>query len=218
MWSILRENHAELISGVLTTLWISAAALLIGAVLGLAIAAARRSHKVWLQRLSRTYLSFWRGTPILIQLFLVFYLLPLAGVDLSPSLAAVVALALNTAAFQSEIYRAGLNAVPQGEIEAARMLGLSSFSSFLRIAAPQAVRTMLPALVGEVLALVRNSSLISAIAVADITRRSQQIASTTYHPLESYSAALLCYLILAAVFATAGLWLEKRLGARKELA
>jgi polar amino acid transport system permease protein len=123
-------------------------------------------------------------------------------------------LALNTAAFQSEIYRAGLQAIPQGEIEAAEMLGLSASQTFFRIEAPQAVRLMLPALVGEMQALVKNSSLVSVIAVTDIARRAQQVAASTFRPLEAYASALLLYVTIGAVLACIGLLLERHLARR----
>lgn len=212
MWQIIVENRATLLEGLLTTLGVSAAALCIGAALGLALSALRRGPSKPLRRVAAVYLSFWRGTPILIQLFFVFYALPMLGLELSPVIAAIVTLALNTAAFQSEIYRAGLAAIPVGQVEAAGMLGMSRLSTLLRVETPQAIRLMLPALVGEMLALVRNSSLVSVIAVADMTRRAQQIASSTFRPLESYGAALMGYLALALLLSGLALWLEKRMG------
>lgn len=210
MLSILSQNYGVLLTGTLTTLGVSAAALALGAPIGLILAAVRRGGAGAGRRLAGLYVSFWRGTPILVQLLLVFYLLPLLGVDLPPIGAAIVALAFNTAAFQSEIYRAGLAAIPAGEAEAGRMLGLTGRQILLHIEAPQVVRMMLPALMGEMLALVRNSSLVSVIAVADLTRRTQQIASATFQPLPSYAVALLFYVALAVLFSAFGQWLERR--------
>ncbi len=147
----------------------------------------------------------------MVQLLLIFYLLPAVGISLPPVGSAVVALAFNTAAFQSEIYRAGLIAIPTGEIDAAKILGLSKWQILTRLETPQAIRSMLPALVGEVLALVRNSSLVSVIAVTDLTRRAQQIASSTFKPLESYAIALMMYVAIALVLSALGMWLERRL-------
>ncbi|MGO6785303.1 amino acid ABC transporter permease [Rhizobium ruizarguesonis] len=199
-----------LFDGFATTVIVSFSALLLGAPLAILLAAASRGGRVT-TRLAGLYLSFWRGTPILVQLLIVFYLLPFFGLELQPTLAATLALALNTAAFQSEIYRAGLLAVPKGEIEAASMLGLSASQTFFRIEAPQAIRLMLPALIGEMQALVKNSSLVSVIAVTDITRRAQQVAASTFRPLETYTSALLLYVIIGAVLACVGLLLERHL-------
>ena len=211
MLDLLAANASVLIDGLMMTLGVSLAAVALGAPLGVILAASARRPRSAGRMAARIYVSFWRGTPILVQLLLIFYMLPAIGIDLPPVGAAIAALALNTAAFQSEIYRAGLAAIPKGEVEAGLMLGLSRRQILLQIEAPQAIRTMLPALVGEVLALVRNSSLISVIAVTDITRRAQQIASATFQPLESYALALLFYIALALMLSALGLWLERRL-------
>ena len=211
MLDLLTSNSSVLLEGLLITLGVSLLAVALGAPMGLLLATACRQSNPGVRAGARVYVSFWRGTPILVQLLLIFYLLPTVGIDLPPVGAAVVALAFNTAAFQSEIYRAGLAAIPVGEIEASRMLGLTRRQTLMRIEAPQAIRIMLPALVGEVLALVRNSSLVSVIAVTDLTRRAQQIASSTFKPLESYSIALLMYVAIALVLSAICMWLERRL-------
>ena len=211
MLELLASNASVLVEGLTTTLGVCLAAVAFGAPLGILLAAAGRRPRSVGRGVARVYVSFWRGTPILVQLLLIFYMLPTIGIDLPPVGAAIATLALNTAAFQSEIYRAGLAAIPKGEVEAGLMLGLSRRQILLQIEAPQAIRTMLPALVGEVLTLVRNSSLISVIAVTDITRRAQQIASATFQPLESYALALLFYIALALLLSALGLWLERRL-------
>lgn len=214
MFTLIAQNWTVLLDGLVMTLIVSGAALLAGCPLGFLLAEAGLSGGRTAAGAARAYSSFWRGTPILVQLLIVFYLPSSLGVALAPAIAAVVALALNTAAFQAEIYRAGLQAIPKGEIEAARLLGLTRWQILFRIEAPQAFRMVLPALVGETLALVKNSSLVSVIAVTEITRRAQQIASATFRPLEAYSAALLAYLAIAAVLAGAGLFVERRLANR----
>ncbi|MBD0864306.1 MAG: amino acid ABC transporter permease [Rhodobacteraceae bacterium] len=211
MLDLLTANSDVLLKGLLTTLGVSLLAIALGAPLGLLLATASRHPSTAVRGVARIYLSFWRGTPILVQLLLIFYLLPLIRINLPPAGAAVVALAFNTAAFQSEIYRAGLAAIPVGEIEAAKMLGLTRRQSLIWIEIPQAIRIMLPALVGEILALVRNSSLVSVIAVTDLTRRAQQIASSTFKPLESYAVALIMYVAIALILSSIGMWLERRM-------
>lgn len=210
MLTTITSNSAMLFDGVMTTVVVSGAALLMGCPLGFLLAWGAMSRHRPISLACGIYRSFWRGTPILVQLLMVFYLLPLFGVTLPPVAAAAIALALNTAAFQGEIYRAGLLAVPPGQVEAARLLGLNRHDILFRIEAPQAIRLMLPALTGEALALVKNSSLVSVIAVTEITRRSQQIAATTFRPLEAYGTALFAYLAIAAVLAGGSLWLEQR--------
>jgi His/Glu/Gln/Arg/opine family amino acid ABC transporter permease subunit len=124
MIEILADNYGVLIGGAATTVLVSGVAIAIGMMLGLALAFGLLSHRPPLRVLCSFYRSFWRGTPILVQLLMVFYMLPQAGIDVAPLVAAIIALSLNTAAFQGEIYRAGLLAIPRGEIEAARMLGI----------------------------------------------------------------------------------------------
>lgn len=204
-----------LLDGLTTTMTISLTALLFGAPLALLLAAASRGGR-WTRIPAGLYLSFWRGTPILVQLLITFYILPFLGLELEPIVAATLALALNTAAFQSEIYRAGLQAVLKGEIEAAKMLGLTPSAIFLNIEAPQAVRAMLPALVGEMQALVKNSSLVSVIAVTDLTRRAQQVASSTFRPLDAYASALILYVAVGVLIAALGLMIERRLSRRSQ--
>ncbi|AUW46341.1 amino acid ABC transporter permease (plasmid) [Rhizobium sp. WSM1274] len=213
---ILADVWPALLNGLFTTVTVSFSALLLGGPLAVLLAAASRGGRLP-RAVAGLYVSFWRGTPILVQLLVVFYLLPFLGLELEPPVASTLALALNTAAFQSEIYRAGLLAVPRGEIEAAKMLGLTAAQTFLRIEVPQAVRKMLPALVGEMQALVKNSSLVSVIAVMDVTRRAQQVAASTFRPLEAYASALLLYVGIGAVLAGIGLLVERRLtqGARQ---
>lgn len=214
MVTLIAQHWTVLLDGLVMTLIVSGAALLAGCPLGLLLAEAGLSGRRLAAGTARAYGSFWRGTPILVQLLIVFYVPSSLGFAFAPVVAAILALALNTAAFQAEIYRAGLQAIPKGEIEAARLLGLTRWQILFRIEAPQAFRMVLPALVGEALALVKNSSLVSVIAVTEITRRAQQIASATFRPLEAYSAALLAYLTIAAVLAGAGLLLERRLASR----
>jgi polar amino acid transport system permease protein len=211
MIEILVENYGVLIGGAVTTVVVSGLSIAIGMGLGLALAFGLLSARAPLAAACGLYRSFWRGTPILVQLLIVFYLLPQAGLEVSPFVAAVIALALNTAAFQAEIYRAGLLAIPKGEIEAARMLGIGKWAIRRRILIPQMFRLVLPPLINEAIMIVKNSSLVSVIAVTELMRRSQQIASTTFKPLETYLIAGAIYLAINLVLAHAGARMERRL-------
>lgn len=211
MIELLVRNYGVFLGGALTTIGVSAAAIAIGAMLGLLLALGLISRNRLLRGASAAYRSFWRGTPILVQLLMIFYLLPRAGVDVSPLVAAVVALALNTTAFQGEIYRAGLAAIPPGQVEAARMLGIGRWRARLRIEMPQMFRLVLPALVNETISIVKNSSLVSVIAVTELMRRSQQLAAATFQSLEVYLLAGLFYLVINLTLARAGMAAERRL-------
>jgi len=211
MIEILAENYGVLIGGAATTVLVSGVAIAIGMVLGLALAFGLLSHRPPLPALCGFYRSFWRGTPILVQLLIVFYMLPQAGIDVAPLVAAIIALSLNTAAFQAEIYRAGLLAIPRGEIEAARMLGIGKWTIRRRILIPQMFRLVLPPLINEAIIILKNSSLVSVIAVTELMRRSQQIASTTFKPLEVYLIAGAIYLAMNLALAHAGRHVEQRM-------
>jgi polar amino acid transport system permease protein len=211
MIEILAKNYGVLLGGAVTTVVVSGLAIAIGIALGLALAFGLLSQRAPLAALCGLYRSFWRGTPILVQLLIVFYMLPQAGLEVSPFVAAVIALSLNTAAFQAEIYRAGLLAIPRGEIEAARMLGIGKWAVRRRILIPQMFRLVLPPLINEAVIIVKNSSLVSVIAVTELMRRSQQIASTTFKPLETYLIAGAIYLAINLVLAHAGARMERRL-------
>jgi polar amino acid transport system permease protein len=211
MIEILTRNYGVLISGATTTVVLSALSIVTGMVLGLALAFGLMSARAPIRLACGLYRSFWRGTPILVQLLIVFYLLPRTGIDVSPAVAAVIALSLNTTAFQAEIYRAGLSEIPHGEIEAARMLGIRKWTIRRRILVPQMLRLVLPPLINEAIIIIKNSSLVSVIAVTELMRRSQQIASSTFRPLEAYLIAGAVYLAINLILAQAGRRLEARL-------
>ena len=195
----------------MTTIGVSATSIVIGLVLGLLLALGLVSRSPVLRALSAAYRSFWRGTPILVQLLMLFYLLPRIGLEVAPLVAAVIALALNTTAFQGEIYRAGLAAIPSGQVEAARMLGIGRWRARLAIELPQMFRLVLPALINETIAIVKASSLVSVIGVTELMRRSQQLASITFKPLDVYLAAGAIYLLINLVLARTGAAAERRL-------
>jgi polar amino acid transport system permease protein len=217
MIEIFVRNYGVFLGGAMTTVALSAVAIGIGAVFGLLLALGLVSHNPLLRALSGAYRSFWRGTPLLVQLLMMFYLLPQIGLEVSPLVAALIALSLNTAAFQGEIYRAGLGAIPRGQIEAARMLGIGRWRARIAIEVPQMFRLVLPALVNETIAIVKNSSLVSVIAVTELMRRSQQLVATTFKPLEVYLIAGIMFLLINLVLARVGAVAERRMARAGEL-
>lgn len=159
----------------------------------------------------RLFVSFFRGTPLLVQLLLIYYLLPRIGLDVPSWVAAVAGMSLCTAAYQAEIMRGGFRGVPTGLIEAADMCGLSHADTFRRIRLPIAFRLTLPALVNEWIMMLKSSSLISVVGVIELTRMAQDLAASTYRPLELYAAAGFLYLCINLVVAALGRGLEARL-------
>ncbi len=151
--------------------------------------------------------------PLLVQLLLVFYLLPFIGIDVPPLVAAIASLALCTAAYMAEILRGGFLGVAKGQLEAARLLGFRPSQVLWRIRVPLALRLTMPALVNECTMILKASSLISVVGVAELTRVSQNIVATSYRPLEIYLAGGVLYLVLNLALSGLGLWLQRRLGA-----
>ena len=207
---VITSHYNAFLAGAAMTALVSAVAIVAGMVLGLGLAFGLISPNRAVRRAAAVYRSAWRGTPILVQLLIVFYLLPAVGLDVPPVAAAIIALTLNTAAFQAEIFRGGLLTIPSGQVEAARMLGIGILDIRVRILIPQMMRLVLPALVNEAISILKNSSLISVIAVTELMRASQQVVSVTYRPLETYMIAAVIYLAMNLVLARAGAWFEKR--------
>ena len=159
----------------------------------------------------RLFVSFFRGTPLLVQLLLIYYLLPRIGLDVPSYVAAIAGMSLCTAAYQAEIMRGGFNGVPVGLVEAADMCGLSRFDTFRRIRLPIAFRLTLPALINEWIMMLKSSSLVSVVGVVELTRMAQDLAASTYRPLELYAAAGFIYLCINILVALLGRGLEARL-------
>lgn len=193
------------------TLLISALGCAIGLVFGAALCVAAVSRSRALRGVAALYLSFFRGVPLLIQLLLSFYLLPLIGLNVPALVAAVLTVGLCAAAYISEILRGALNAIPKGQAEAATAMGFAPVDIWTRILLPQALKIATPALVNELILLVKASSLVTVVGIVEITRMSQSIASATYRPLEIYTAAAFLYLAINLVIAAGGRALERRL-------
>lgn len=194
------------------TLLVSLVSIVIGMCGGIALSFVLLSKRAMPRRIGRAYISFFRGTPLLGQLLLAYYFLPgLVGVDLPPLAAAIGALALNTTAFQAEIYRGGLLAIAPGQFEAARILGLTVWQARRRVLIPQMMRLVLPSLLNETISIVKNSSLVSVIAVTELLRVSQGLVAVTFRPTEIYLAAAAIYLLMNLVLAQLGRISERRL-------
>ncbi len=211
--SVLSVQSLEIIGrGLLYTLLVSVLALIFGNVIGLIVASVRMSHQKILSGIAYVYIEFFRTTPALVQLIWIFYVVPiLFNISLDPITAGVVALSLNAGAFLAEIFRGGIQAVPIGQRDASFVLGLSRVTMFWSIVFPQAVRTMLPATGNVFVSLVKDSSLLSVIAVPELTYQAQQLATSTFRPLEVYTLLAFTYFIVAFPLTRGIGRLEKRL-------
>jgi His/Glu/Gln/Arg/opine family amino acid ABC transporter permease subunit len=189
--------------GALVTLAVSSAGLALAAAIALPVALARRSRWRLLRAASFLYLDVIRGTPLLLQIFAIFYLPPLVGLDLSPFGSGVLALGLNGGAYTAEILRGGIQALHPGQVESARSLGMSALQCLRRIVLPQVVVGVLPALTNEAAALVKASSLVSVLALVELTRVGQQLVGRLLHPAEIYVAVGAIYLAINGALALA---------------
>ncbi|QDJ52236.1 amino acid ABC transporter permease [Bordetella hinzii] len=194
------------------TLVVSASAIVLGFMLGAVLLGLSLRGRGPLRRAVAGYVGFFRGTPLLVQLLMLFYLPSAFGLDLPPLLVAILVMSMNSGAFQSEILRAGLAAVPPGQVEAGVIFGLSRHQVFRYVQLPQVARAVWPAVVSEAIDVVKNSSIVSVIAVAELARAGRQIASANFRPLEVYLSVGALYLLMTGAIFVLGSWLGRRLG------
>jgi His/Glu/Gln/Arg/opine family amino acid ABC transporter permease subunit len=210
---IVVESLPLLLRGTLVTVEVSALGLLLAAVVAVPVAFARLSRSRLLGAAAFLYVDVVRGTPLLLQLFAVFYLPPLLGLDLSPFASGVLALGLNGGAYASEILRGGIRALPRGQTESSRALGMTALQSARRIVLPQVVVDVMPALANETASLVKASSLVSALALVELTRVGYQVVSRVLRPIEIYVTVAALYLVLNAAVSLGASAAQRRLGA-----
>jgi len=201
-----------ILNGLSVTLQITLVSLFAAMAVGLATALLRLSRS-WIGRsLSRIYLETIRNTPLLVQLFFIYFVL-LPILDMNRFGAAVVALSLFEGAYASEIFRAAILSIPKGQWEAAHSLGLNRYQSYRHVILPQGVRKMLPPLTGQAVSLIKDSALVSTIAVYDLTMRAQEIIAETYLAFEVWFAVAAVYLVLTLTLSGGVYLMEKRLHA-----
>lgn len=187
----------QFLAGAGVTLGVSALSFLIGTGIGFGLLACGNSRWRAVRWLGAVYTSFIRGTPLIIQIFVVYYVLPgLVGIDLPPLVAGILALSFNSAAFVAEILRAGLSRISVGQFEAAKALGLTTTITWLRIILPQLFRTVIPPMVSEFTMLVKASAILSVITVVELTRTSQNVMNVTYRPVEAFCIAAIIYFVM----------------------
>lgn len=210
-WDIILESIPLLAEGLIVTLQVSAVSAVLGVVLGVVFGLASLSRSRPLRWLIAAYVDFIRGTPLLIQIFLVFFALPMIGIRFDEFWAGVVALSLNAAAFIAEVVRGGVGSVERGQTEAAMSIGMRHRHVLVYILLPQAYRQMIPPLTNELISLVKNSSLLSVISVYELTRAGQSIISVHFVPFEIYTLLALYYYVLIKALSWLSVRLEKRL-------
>jgi polar amino acid transport system permease protein len=182
--------------GAVTTLWLSALAMALGLLIGTAGAAAATSRRRALRLVPAAYVEAIRNTPLLVQIYIIYFGLPAIGIRLTPPVAAVLALGIYTGAYATEILRAGLQSIPSGQSEAARALGLSRWRILRSVLAAQALAAIYPALTSQFVLLMLATSLVSAISVTDLTATANDIQGLTFRAFEAFLVVAAIYLVL----------------------
>lgn len=199
-----------LLLGLWVTLQISAWSLVFALLLGLVAGLGRVAHNPAARDLAAVYVELIRGTPLLVQMFIVYFFLGTV-LNLSGFVAGVTALSVFTGAYVAEIIRAGIESVPKGQMEAARSLGLSHWQAMRHIVLPQALRRSLPPLAGQSINLIKDSSLVSIMALTDLTKAGREVVSSTFSPFEVWFTVALMYLVLTGALSVFVRRLEKKM-------
>ncbi|HSV54910.1 MAG TPA: amino acid ABC transporter permease [Burkholderiaceae bacterium] len=199
-----------LLKGVLWTLGLTVISAVIGVLVGIACAWSRAHGPTWLKWLAGTYVELIRNTPFIVQLFFVFFGLPAAGVKLSPELASVIAMVINLGAYATEIIRAGIEATPKGQIEAAMSLALNRTQTFIRVVLPPALKKVWPALVSQIVIVMLGSAVCGQISTEELSYAANLIQSRNFRAFEAFIVATAIYLLLSIAVRKLLNWLGPR--------
>lgn len=210
-WSLIIDNLPLLLQGAIITIEITAMSVGCGFLIGMFMSLANLSN-IWIIRaLARCYVDIIRGTPLLVQIFLIYFALPMIiGQRIDPFVAAVTACSINSGAYVSEIFRAGIQSIDKGQMEAGRSLGLSWAQTMRYVIMPQAFKAITPPLGNEFIAMLKDSSLVSVIGFEELTRRGQLIIAKTYASFEIWGAVAMIYLIMTLTISRIVAYLERR--------
>ncbi|MBK1980889.1 ectoine/hydroxyectoine ABC transporter permease subunit EhuD [Achromobacter xylosoxidans] len=210
-WSFVLEILPTLGSALVITIQATVLGMLVAVTLGLALALLRRSRLAVLSLPTAFVIEFVRSTPLLVQMYFLFYVLPLTGVQMSPLATGIVALGLHYATYCAEVYRAGIEAVPRGQLEAARALNMSPWRTAVGVVLPQAIPPVVPALGNYLVAMFKDTPLLSAITVVELLQQSKMIGSTTFRYTEPLTLVGVLFLALSLIAAWGVRGLEARL-------
>ncbi len=211
-WEFVRQILPTLIEGVKITILATLLGAVLAAAVGLAIALARRSPNQLVARSVGFFAEFIRGTPLLVQLYFIFYVLPDIGVLLPPLVAGVIGLGLHYGTYTAEVYRAGIDNVPRGQWEAAKACNLSATQTWTRIILPQAIPPMIPALANYFIAMFKETPLLSAITVLELMNQAKSVANSSYRYIEPITLVGAFFLVISLFSVVVLRWLERRYG------
>lgn len=206
----ITEYIPILLKGANYTLQITVASIILSTVWGFVLSLGLRSAKRWIYYPSRIYINIIRGTPLLVQMFYVYFVLPDLGIHLTALQAGIAGMSICYGAYHAEIFRAGIMSIPRGQWEAAKAIGMRSPQIMARVILPQAARVILPPIGTSFIILLKDSSLASAITVRELTRSGQLLASTTFENLRVFSLVALIYILMTQVLAWLIHWAERK--------
>ena len=215
LWGILVDSFGKiLLPGLTVTIPLTAISFTLALIIAVAVALVQFAHVPVLQRLARFYIWVIRGTPVLVQLFVVFYGLPGVGILIEPFPAAVLVFSINEGAYCAETIRAALESVPAGQMEAGYCVGMTYLQTMRRIVLPQALRTAFPTLASTLIAMVKDTSLAANITVTEMFMTTQRIVARTYESLPLYLEVAFIYLMFSTILTQVQRWGEKKLNAK----
>jgi L-cystine transport system permease protein len=208
---LLRDALPLMLQGAAWTLLLAVASVFFGAIIGTVVALTRLAKLPVLSQLATLYVSCMRGTPLLVQLFVIYFGLPSIGLQFDPISAGILGLSLNVGAYLSETLRGAINGVEHGQWNAARSLGLTQTQTLRYVVGPQALRLAVPSLSNSLISLIKDTSLVSVIAVGELMLATKEVIATTFQPFPLYLAAAGIYWAMSAFFETLQKKLEVRL-------
>jgi polar amino acid transport system permease protein len=198
----IKDILPVLLKGSVMTMELTVITLILGTLLGILLALLKLSKNIVLKSLSGFYTWVFRGTPLLLQLFFFYYGLPFVGIELTPFSAAILGLSLNCGAYMAEIIRGGIQSVNKGQFEAAKALGFSYGETMRKIILPQTWKLIIPPVGNEFISILKDTSLVSTIAMVELMRSAQQIYASSFDPISVFLTAAVLYLIMTTVFTT----------------
>ncbi|KJK23744.1 ABC transporter permease [Burkholderiaceae bacterium 16] len=208
---LVADSLPVLLQGMLLTIKFALLSMVFGLVIGTVVALMGISHRRVLMAIARVYVSIMRGTPLLVQIFVVYYGLPGIGIALEPTPAGVLTLSLNVGAYLSESMRGAILGIPRGQWLAAYSLGLTQGQTLRYVVGPQALRLAVPSLSNSLISLIKDTSLVSVITVTELLRTAQEVIAATYQPLPLYLAVAAIYWMLSTALSQVQRRLERRL-------
>jgi polar amino acid transport system permease protein len=213
-WNVPWEYRVLLLRGFYTTLTISVGAIIIGLCMGVIGGLARVSNSIIAQEIAALYVELFRGTPLLVQIYLFYFCIAVAVHYDNPLIIGMVALAFFSGAYITEMVRAGIESVDKGQVEAAKSLGMNDRQVMRYVVFPQAFRRIIPPITGQFVSLIKDSSLLSVISVRELTKAAEVINATTYKTFEAYLPLALLYLVLTYPLSRLANVLEKKISSR----